>query len=182
LHALLFEVLPTPEGRARYFEIAARLRPLLEENPGLLFIDRYESLTRPGLILSHSLWRDEASLARWRSNETHYGAQCIGRRHRIDCPRVDQEQGVVPDLRLPWRLDRHRYVDESHAGVSLQGRHGPSLPSSPSNGCADRDARAACPTLAGNFVIFVPFVAEIRKIRNGCSREGSQNLRRYTVP
>ena len=84
MHALLFEVLPTPEGRARYFEIAARLRPLLDENPGLLFIDRYESLTRPGLILSHSLWRDEASLARWRSNETHYGAQCIGRRQLFE--------------------------------------------------------------------------------------------------
>ena len=84
MHALLFEVLPKPEGRARYFEIAARLRPLLDENPGLLFIDRYESLTRPGVILSHSLWRDEASLARWRSNETHYGAQCVGRRQLFE--------------------------------------------------------------------------------------------------
>ncbi len=81
MHALLFEVLPTSEGRARYFEIAAALRPVLDENPGLFFIDRYESLTRPGLILSHSLWHDEASLARWRSNEKHYAAQSAGRRH-----------------------------------------------------------------------------------------------------
>ncbi|MFL4994745.1 MAG: antibiotic biosynthesis monooxygenase family protein, partial [Microvirga sp.] len=79
MHALLFEVLPTPEGRARYFELAAALRPELDQNPGLLFIDRYESLSRPGVILSHSLWRDEASLARWRSNERHYAAQCAGR-------------------------------------------------------------------------------------------------------
>jgi heme-degrading monooxygenase HmoA len=84
LHALLFEVLPTPEGRARYFEIASGLRPLLDENPGLLFIDRYESLTRPGLILSYSLWRDEASLARWRSQESHYAAQCAGRRQLFE--------------------------------------------------------------------------------------------------
>ncbi len=84
MHALLFEVLPTPQGRAPYFEIAARLRPFLDENPGVLFIDRYESLARPGLILSHSLWRDEASLARWRSNETHYGAQCVGRRQLFE--------------------------------------------------------------------------------------------------
>ena len=80
MHALLFEVLPTPEGRARYFEFAAALRPEVDRNPGLVFIDRYESLSRPGLILSHSLWRDEASLARWRSNEKHYAAQCAGRR------------------------------------------------------------------------------------------------------
>ena len=99
MHALLFEVLPTPEGRARYFEIAARLRPLLDENPGLLFIDRYESLTRPGLILSHSLWRDEASLARWRSNETHYGAQCIGRRQLFEDYRL--RIGMVVDEWMP---------------------------------------------------------------------------------
>ncbi len=80
MHALLFEVLPTPEGRTRYFELAASLRPELDQSPGLLFIDRYESLSRPGLILSHSLWRDEANLARWRSNERHYAAQCAGRR------------------------------------------------------------------------------------------------------
>ncbi len=81
MHALLFEVQPTPEGRGRYFEFAAALRPEVDQNPGLVFIDRYESLSRPGVILSHSLWRDEASLARWRSNEKHYAAQCAGRQH-----------------------------------------------------------------------------------------------------
>ena len=84
MHALLFEVLPTSEGRARYFELAGALRPELDKNPGVLFIDRYESLSRPGLILSHSLWRDEASLARWRSDEKHYAAQCAGRRQLFE--------------------------------------------------------------------------------------------------
>jgi hypothetical protein len=53
MHALLFELLPKPEGRSRYFEMAAALRPILDTSPGVLFIDRYESLRRPGWILSH---------------------------------------------------------------------------------------------------------------------------------
>ena len=30
-------------------------------------IERYWSLAREGVILSHSLWRNEASIARWRT-------------------------------------------------------------------------------------------------------------------
>ena len=61
--ALLFEVTPKPDGTQRYLDIAGRLKPALEKHDGFLFIDRYRSLSRPDTILSHSLWRDEASLA-----------------------------------------------------------------------------------------------------------------------
>jgi len=40
---------------------------------------RYKSLSRPGVILSYQLWRDEASIARWRSNENHHKSQIEGR-------------------------------------------------------------------------------------------------------
>ena len=57
--ALFFEVRPREDGGwERYLAIAAGLRPVLAKQEGLLFIDRYRSLTRPGTILSHSLWRD----------------------------------------------------------------------------------------------------------------------------
>ena len=110
MHALVFEVLPTQEGRARYFEVAASLRPILDENKGLLFIDRYERLVRPGLIVSHSLWGDEASLARWRSNREHYAAQCLGRRQ----------------LFQDYRLRIGKVVDEwtPIAGLSSQSEEG----------------------------------------------------------
>jgi len=114
MHALLFEVLPTPEGRARYFELAAALRPELDQNPGLLLIDRYESLSRPGVILSHSLWRDEASLARWRSNERHYAAQCAGRRHLFADYRLRigmVVEGWTPMLGTSSRTEEGAYND-----------------------------------------------------------------------
>ena len=79
--ALLFEVTPLPERYQRYLDIAASLRPALDKHDGLLFIDRYRSLSKPGTILSHSLWRDEASMAAWRTFEQHHHAQVTGREH-----------------------------------------------------------------------------------------------------
>ncbi|TPG38699.1 antibiotic biosynthesis monooxygenase [Roseomonas nepalensis] len=78
--ALFFEVRPREDGGwDRYLSIAAALRPLLAEQEGLLFIERYRSLIHPGTLLSHSLWRDEAALAAWRTNGVHSGAQSKGR-------------------------------------------------------------------------------------------------------
>ena len=79
MHALFFEVTPRPGHEDDYFKIAAALRPILEQNHGLIFIDRYKSLARPGTILSHSLWRDEASLVKWRNDTKHRAAQRAGR-------------------------------------------------------------------------------------------------------
>jgi heme-degrading monooxygenase HmoA len=83
--ALFFEVRPREDGGwDRYLGIAAGLRPLLAEQEGLLFIDRYRSLVHPGTLLSHSLWRDEAALAAWRANGSHSGAQSKGRQDVFD--------------------------------------------------------------------------------------------------
>jgi heme-degrading monooxygenase HmoA len=79
--ALLFEVTPKRDGYQRYLDIAAALRPALDRHDGFLFIDRYRSLSKPETILSHSLWRDEASLAAWRTFEQHHHAQIAGREH-----------------------------------------------------------------------------------------------------
>ncbi len=77
--ALFFEVTPKPGQDDRYLEIAAGLKPELERSGGVDFLDRFRSLTRPRTLLSHQLWRDEASLAHWRANGRHYGAQTAGR-------------------------------------------------------------------------------------------------------
>jgi len=77
--ALLFEVTPKRDNYQRYLDIAAALRPALDKHDGLLFIDRYRSLSKPDTILSHSLWRDEASMAAWRTFESHHHAQVVGR-------------------------------------------------------------------------------------------------------
>lgn len=79
MHALLFEMEPRSGHEGHYFKHAEALRPLLAHHAGLLFIERFKSISRPNVILSHSHWRDEASLAKWRSDPDHHRSQAAGR-------------------------------------------------------------------------------------------------------
>src|SRR3984885_13288816 len=79
MHAVIFEVWPKEEGRQQYLDIAAALRPRLEEVDGFISIERFESLTEKGKILSLSFWRDDAAIANWRRVEAHRAAQAKGR-------------------------------------------------------------------------------------------------------
>jgi heme-degrading monooxygenase HmoA len=76
---LFFEVIPLEGHASRYFELAAALRPELERSGGVLFIDRYTSADRSGVILSHQWWEDEESLIRWRAHTQHRAIQRAGR-------------------------------------------------------------------------------------------------------
>lgn len=77
--AVIFEVQPH-EGRTQeYLDIAASLRPHLDEIDGFISIERFESIYTPGKLLSLSFWRDEAALAQWRQLGTHRNAQTLGR-------------------------------------------------------------------------------------------------------
>ncbi|HEY4941533.1 MAG TPA: antibiotic biosynthesis monooxygenase [Rhizomicrobium sp.] len=77
--AVIFEVEPRDGQREHYLAIAAALRPLLDGIDGFISIERFESLTVPGKILSLSFWRDEAAVAAWRNLESHRVAQAKGR-------------------------------------------------------------------------------------------------------
>jgi heme-degrading monooxygenase HmoA len=77
--AVIFEVWPEPEQRQTYLDIAASLRPQLEAIDGFISIERFESLTERGKILSLSFFRDEAAVAAWRNVEAHRRAQAKGR-------------------------------------------------------------------------------------------------------
>lgn len=79
MYAVIFEVEPAEGRRQEYLDIAARLRPELEQTDGFISIERFESLTQPGKILSLSFWRDEAAVARWRQQRNHRAAQRAGR-------------------------------------------------------------------------------------------------------
>ncbi len=59
--AIIFELQPADGRRDAYLDHAARLRPELEQMDGFVSIERFESLTTPGKILSLSFWRDEAA-------------------------------------------------------------------------------------------------------------------------
>lgn len=77
--AVIFEVIPEDGRKQEYLNIAADLRPLLDDIDGFISIERFESLTNPGKILSLSFWRDEASVNQWRQMEQHRTAQIQGR-------------------------------------------------------------------------------------------------------
>jgi heme-degrading monooxygenase HmoA len=76
---LFFEVTPMDGHASRYFELAAFLKPELERSGGILFVDRYTSVDRPDVILSHQWWEDEEALVRWRGHTQHRAIQRAGR-------------------------------------------------------------------------------------------------------
>ena len=77
--AVIFEVEPASGKREAYLDIAASLAPLLREIDGFVSIERFESLSQPGKLLSLSFWRDEAAVRAWRNLEPHRAAQTAGR-------------------------------------------------------------------------------------------------------
>jgi len=77
--AIIFELQPAEGRQDAYLDHAARLKPELEKIDGFLSIERFESLTTPGKLLSLSFWRDEAAVAAWRNHPEHRLAQAAGR-------------------------------------------------------------------------------------------------------
>src|SRR5258708_20636505 len=69
MHAVIFEVWPKEQGRQEYLDIAAALKPRLEQIDGFISIERFQSLTDPAKVLSLSFWRDDAAIAEWRRVE-----------------------------------------------------------------------------------------------------------------
>jgi heme-degrading monooxygenase HmoA len=62
-----------------YLRIAAELRPLLDGIDGFISIERFQSLSVEGKLLSLSFWRDEEAVAQWRNLDPHRKAQSAGR-------------------------------------------------------------------------------------------------------
>ena len=86
--AVIFEVIPATGRRDEYLEIAAALRPRPERIEGFISVERFESLSEPGKMLSLSFFRDEDAIEEWRAIESHRQAQSRGR------------AGVFEDYRL----------------------------------------------------------------------------------
>lgn len=77
--AVIFEVLPHEAERQAYLDAAASLKPHLERMDGFLSIERFQSLSNPGKILSLSFWRDEQAVCAWRNHGLHRASQELGR-------------------------------------------------------------------------------------------------------
>jgi heme-degrading monooxygenase HmoA len=112
--AVIFEVVPSEGRRQDYLDIAAALRPLLERIDGFISIERFESLTQPGKVLSLSFWRDEQAVAAWRGLEAHRAAQAKGR------------AGIFADyrLRVASVLRDYGMTERAQAPADSRAKHG----------------------------------------------------------
>jgi heme-degrading monooxygenase HmoA len=97
--AVIFEVWPAEGRRDEYLDIAAGLRPILAQIDGFISVERFESLTEPGKLLSLSFWRDEQAVQAWRQVAEHRMAQAKGRGgvfrdYRLRVAAVDRDYGM----------------------------------------------------------------------------------------
>ncbi len=104
--AVIFEVLPAPGRKADYLEIAAELRPQLEQMDGFISIERFQSLTDADKILSLSFWRDEVAVRGWRIASEHREAQKKGRSsvfrdYRLRVADVSRDYGMFERDEVP---------------------------------------------------------------------------------
>ena len=100
--AVIFEVWPKAEHKQAYLDTAAALRPILEKIDGFISVERFESITEPGKMLSLSVFRDEKALEAWRNVEQHRLAQERGRNSYFRDYRL-RIAGVIRDYSLTDR-------------------------------------------------------------------------------
>ena len=106
MYAVIFEVWPAANEGQHYLDLAAQLRPLLDGVDGFVSIERFQSLSEPGKLLSLSFWRDEAALSAWRRQEEHRQTQALGRRevfrdYRLRVVQVVRDYGMHDRAQAP---------------------------------------------------------------------------------
>ena len=104
--AVIFELVPAEGLGQVYLDMAADLRPLLDGIDGFISIERFQSLSTPGKILSLSFWRDEEAVANWRCTEAHRAAQGQGRAgvfsdYRLRVASVNRDYGLHERRQAP---------------------------------------------------------------------------------
>jgi heme-degrading monooxygenase HmoA len=111
---VIFEFEPHPQHQSEYLDIAADLKSHLETIDGFISVERFESLTQPGKLLSLSYWRDEASIAAWRNLHNHRNAQALGRERIFSHYR----------LRVASIVREYSMHDREHAPQDSRDEHG----------------------------------------------------------
>lgn len=107
--AVIFEVYPKEGHKEEYLDLAAQLRPLLNDIDGFISVERFQSLTDPKKILSLSFWRDEEAIQHWRRLEPHRVAQTKGRKSVFENYRL-RIAGVIRDYSM---FEREQAPDDS---------------------------------------------------------------------
>ena len=104
--AVIFEVEPATGRKDEYLDIAAEMRPMLDQIEGFISVERFQSVTDPRKVLSLSFFEDEAAIARWRTLNAHRGAQAKGRGgvfddYRLRIASVVRDYGMFDRAQAP---------------------------------------------------------------------------------
>jgi heme-degrading monooxygenase HmoA len=112
--AVIFEVTPNPDRKQEYLDIAAAMRPMVEDVDGFISVERFQSLTNPDKLLSLSFFEDEDAVERWRKLSAHRGAQAKGR------------GGIFDDyhLRIAHVIRDYGMFDRAEAPKDSRSAHG----------------------------------------------------------
>lgn len=107
-------VCPNCEANLRdgYLAEAQALRALLESVDGFISIERFESLTEAGKMLSLSFFESEEAVTAWRNSVEHHKAQVLGRNKLFDNYRLR----IAPVLR-DYGMNQRAQVPEGSRPV-----------------------------------------------------------------
>ena len=117
--AVIFEVEPKDGMTQAYLDIAAEIRPLLDQIDGFLSVERFQSLTNPGKLLSLSFFRDEAAVQEWRKLAQHRQAQSAGRDRLF----ADYHLRIASVIRDYGKFERDEAPDDSRAALEKNDPH-----------------------------------------------------------
>ena len=104
--AVIFEARPAEGQKQVYLDLAAALRAELNQIDGFVSIERFESLSEPGKLLSLSFFRDEEAVRQWRNLPSHRATQARGRSgvftdYRLRVATVLRDYGPVDRTQVP---------------------------------------------------------------------------------
>jgi heme-degrading monooxygenase HmoA len=111
--AVIFEVWPADGQKQHYLDLAAALRADLHKIEGFMSVERFQSLSDPGKILSLSFFTAEEAVNRWRNRPQHRATQAEGRSgvfsdYRLRVATVSRDYGLNErDEAPPDSLDAH---------------------------------------------------------------------------
>jgi heme-degrading monooxygenase HmoA len=118
MFSVIFEVRPADGKKDEYLGLAGNLKPIIETIDGFVDNERFESLSRKGWILSHSTWRDEKSVVRWRVEARHHATQEKGRFEIFDDYHL-RVGDVTADTAPPKQAEvREQRFDETEIGAA----------------------------------------------------------------
>jgi heme-degrading monooxygenase HmoA len=116
MFSVIFEVKPKSARRDEYLSLAKELKPILEGIDGFIDNERFESNRRPGWVLSHSTWRDEKSVVRWRTQARHHEVQQRGREDVFEDYHLRVGDVVCDTTPPPTAPVREMRFDETEIG------------------------------------------------------------------